>query len=74
VGAIRATLPAFNNLTPFDSDNKWILTASILVAKGDNPQQMKNGMDQLVAVKNDFEGCFDFKAMDRHIFDTRVKV
>ncbi|KAI9048710.1 hypothetical protein LZ554_007541 [Drepanopeziza brunnea f. sp. 'monogermtubi'] len=73
-GAIRATLPAFNTLTPFDAENKWILTASILVAKGDNPQQMKKGMDQLVAVKNDFEGCFDFKALDRHIFDTRVKM
>ncbi|PBP19054.1 putative Mediator of RNA polymerase II transcription subunit 18 [Diplocarpon rosae] len=71
---IRGQLPAFNTLLPFDSENKWILTASVLVAKGDDPQQMKNGMDQLVAIKADFEGCFDFKAMDRHIFDTRVKI
>ncbi|PBP18083.1 putative Mediator of RNA polymerase II transcription subunit 18 [Diplocarpon rosae] len=74
VGKIRSQLPAFSTLLPFDSENKWILTASVLVAKGDDPQQMKKGMDQLVAIKTDFEGCFDFKAMDRHIFDTRVKI
>ncbi|CAL3967566.1 unnamed protein product [Diplocarpon coronariae] len=73
-GKIRSQLPALNTLLPFDPENKWILTASTLVAKGDDPQQMKKGMDQLVAIKTDFEGCFDFKAMDRHIFDTRVKI
>ncbi len=70
---IRNQLPAFDLLTPFDTENKWILTASVLVAKGDDPVQMKTGMDELVAVKTDFEGCFDFKPLDRHIFDTRIK-
>lgn len=71
---MRTTLPAMNTLAPYDSENKWILTASVLVAKGDDPQQMKQGMDQLAAVKKDLDVCFDFKAMDRHIFDTRVKM
>lgn len=70
---IRNALPDFDALTPFDSENKWILTASAIVTKGDDPDQMKKGMDQLVAIKDDFEGCFDFKVLDRHIFDTRVK-
>ena len=70
---IRDHLPDFDILKPFDSDDKWILTASVLVTKGDDPIQMKTGMDELVVVKSDFEGCFDFKALDRHIFDTRIK-
>ncbi|KAK0107151.1 hypothetical protein ONS95_003857 [Cadophora gregata] len=70
---IRTELPDFGTLTPFDSENKWILTASTIVTRGDNPQQVKKGTDQLVAIKDDFEGCFDFKVLDRHIFDTRVK-
>ncbi|KAG4437626.1 hypothetical protein IFR05_006887 [Cadophora sp. M221] len=70
---IRNELPDFESLTPFDSENKWILTAFTIVTKGDDPDQMKKGIDQLVAIKDDFEGCFDFKVLDRHIFDTRVK-
>ena len=69
----RNGLPEFDTLRPFDSENKWILTASTIVTKGDDPDQVKKGMDQLVAIKDDFEGCFDFKVLDRHIFDTRVK-
>ncbi|KAL2073194.1 hypothetical protein VTL71DRAFT_10518 [Oculimacula yallundae] len=57
----RSELPAFDTLTPFDSENKWILTAFTVVTKGDDPDQMKKGIDQLVAIKGDFEGCFDFK-------------
>ena len=70
---IRNELPDFESLTPFDSENKWILTASTIVTRGDNPQQVKKGTDQLVAIKDDFNGCFDFRVLDRHIFDTRVK-
>lgn len=66
-------LPPYESLVPFDSDNKWILTASALVLDGTNPEQMKKGIDELVAVKSDFEGCFEFQALDRHIFDTRVR-
>ena len=70
---IRNELPDFESLTPFDSENKWILTASTIVTRGDNPQQVKKGTDQLVAIKDDFDGSFDFRGLDRHIFDTRVK-
>ena len=66
-------LPSFDALVPFDSDNKWILTAHVLVLDGNNPEQMKKGIDELTAVKSDFEGCFDLDKLDRHIFDTRVR-
>jgi mediator of RNA polymerase II transcription subunit 18 len=72
--SIRTRLPAYESLTPFDSENKWVLMASALVLNGNNPDHMQKGIDELMTVKTDFEGCFDFQALDRHIFDTRVKI
>lgn len=71
--SFRTELPPFEALIPFDGENKWTLTASALVLDGTNPEQMQKGIDELVAVKRDFEGCFEFQALDRHIFDTRIK-
>lgn len=71
--SFRTELPPYESLIPFDGDNKWILTANVLVLDGNNPEQMQKGTDELAAVQLDFEGCFDFKTRDRHIFDTRIK-
>ncbi|CZR59614.1 uncharacterized protein PAC_09508 [Phialocephala subalpina] len=71
--SIRTELPPYESLVPFDGDNKWILTASVLVLDGNNPEQMQKGIDELAAVMLDFEGCFNLEKRDRHIFDTRIK-
>jgi mediator of RNA polymerase II transcription subunit 18, fungi type len=73
VGAISSRLPAYESLVPFDSENKWILMANVGVLNGNDPDQMQRGTEELVTIKTEFEGCFDFQALDRHIFDTRVK-
>lgn len=70
---IRSRLPAYESLIPFDTEKKWVLMASVLVFNGNNPDHMQKGIDELMTVKTDFEGCFDFQALDRHTFDTRVK-
>ena len=70
---IRNYLPPYETLIPFDSENKWVMMASAVVLNGNDPEQMQRGIDELVEAKTDFEGCFDFQAPDRHIFDTRVK-
>ncbi len=74
VSSIRSRLPAYDSLTPFDTENKWVLMASVVVFNGNNPDHMQKGIDELMTVKTDFEGCFDFQALDRHVFDTRVKI
>jgi len=66
-------LPSYESLIPFDSENKWILMASVGVLNGNDPELMQRGTEDLMAVKTEFEGCFDFQALDRHIFDTRVR-
>jgi mediator of RNA polymerase II transcription subunit 18 len=70
---IRKQLPPFKSLTPFDVEDKWVLTASAMVTDGKDLSQVKKGVEELEAVKSDFEGCFDLQVLDRHIFDTRVK-
>lgn len=73
ISSIRTRLPTYESLIPLDSENKWILTASALVLNGSNPDHKQKGIDELMTVRTEFEGCFDFQALDRHIFDTRVK-
>jgi mediator of RNA polymerase II transcription subunit 18 len=70
---INTQLPPFQKLTPFDAENKWILTASVRVINGNDPDQMQQGIGELTAIKSEFEGCFDFRMVDRHTLDTRVK-
>ena len=71
---IRSQLPAYESLTPFDPENKWILTVSNVVFNGNIPDQMQQGIDELMQVKTDFQGCFNLKALDRHALDTRLKL
>jgi mediator of RNA polymerase II transcription subunit 18 len=57
----------------FDLDDKWTLVASVVVENGADQDQLQQAIDELLAVKTDFEGVFDLQALDRHILDTRVK-
>lgn len=70
---INTFLPAYDKLEPFDSENKWIITVRVDVLNSNDQDQMKKGTDELVVIQEAFEGCFDFKLMDRHTFDTRVR-
>lgn len=70
---VNKTIPAFETLSPFDSENKWIMTASLQVLAANDLEHMQKGTDELMKIKTDFEGCFDLQFKDRHIFDTRVK-
>jgi len=71
--SISDQLPAFESLQPFDGQGKWILTASIEVVNGNDPELMSKAIDELMEIKTEFDGCFDFQVVDRHILDTRVK-
>jgi mediator of RNA polymerase II transcription subunit 18 len=70
---VNKSLPPFESLTPFDAENKWIMTASLQVLAANDLDYMQKGTEALMKIKTDFEGCFDFQIRDRHIFDTRVK-
>lgn len=67
-------LPAFETLEPYDAEDKWVLTATVEIQNGNDQAQFQQGIEQLMYVKSEFEGCFDFKVVDRIRFDTRVKM
>ncbi|QSZ31587.1 hypothetical protein DSL72_001154 [Monilinia vaccinii-corymbosi] len=71
---VNDRLPPFELLEPFDAEDKWILTASVEVQNGNDPDHMKSAMAELSGAQEDFRGCFALKAADRHTFDTKVKV
>lgn len=71
---INVFLPAYESLVPFDSEDKWIITARVDVLNANDPDQVKRGTDELMSIKEVFEGCFDFQTMERMVFDTRVRV
>ncbi|KAB8288864.1 hypothetical protein EYC80_010767 [Monilinia laxa] len=71
---VNSRLPPFELLEPFDAEDKWILTASVEVQNGNDPDHMKIAMAELSGAQEDFKGCFALKAADRHTFDTKVKV
>ncbi|RDL37775.1 Uncharacterized protein BP5553_05208 [Venustampulla echinocandica] len=71
---LLGALPPFESLTPFDGEDKWILTISAKVLNGNDPDQMQQGIGELMTIKTEFEGCFDFHTVARHTLDTRLKV
>ena len=70
----NSPLPDFESLHPFDEENKWILLISVRVANGKDPDQVQQGVSELMGVKNEFEGCFNFHMVDRHTLDTRTRM
>lgn len=67
-----ASLPAWDALTPVDVQGRWILQVKSHVLQDNKPDEIRNAQDQLMAVRGELEGVFDFKAMDRKVHDTRV--
>jgi len=70
---INSRLPPFEEIKPYDPENKWMLTAKVRVMSGNDTETMKEALKELLAIKEQCEGCFNFKVYDRLIFDTRVK-
>jgi len=70
---INRSLPPYESLIPFDGDNKWVMMAKLEVSNGNDPELMRRGTEELLAVKADFQELFDLQARDRLIFDTRVR-
>ena len=54
-------------------EDKWIVTAHLLVGNGTDQELMKEGVEELKAFKNLMEGSLEFEEMDRHDMDPRVK-
>jgi len=68
---INTTVPRYEDLQPFDPENKWTMTAKVEVEDKKLIQQAK---DELIALQRELVGCFNLKFVDRFAFDTRVRI
>ena len=65
-------LPAWGSLAPLDMQRRWVLQVKVHVLQDNKPDEIRKAQDQLLAVRTELEGVFDFKTMDRKVYDTRV--
>ena len=67
-------LPTYESLKPFDSENKWIVKARVDVLNANDQGHVQKGIDELILVKDAFEGYLDFTVLERRMLDTRVRL
>ena len=65
-------LPAFADLRPVDPAQKWVLNVKLNVIDDNQPDKVRKASEELLAVKAELSKLFDFKIIDRRIFDTRI--
>ncbi|KAI1147760.1 mediator complex, subunit Med18 [Nemania diffusa] len=65
-------LPAWADLRPVDSAQKWALAVRLHVAEDGQPEKLAKANEELMRNKAEFERLFDFKVVDRRVFDTRI--
>ncbi|KAH7261759.1 mediator complex, subunit Med18 [Fusarium tricinctum] len=65
-------LPSWEALTPVDQQKRWFLHVKAHVMQDNKPDEIRKAQDQLLAVRRELEGVFDFRGIDRKVHDTRV--
>ncbi|EGX88550.1 Mediator complex subunit Med18 [Cordyceps militaris CM01] len=66
------SLPAWDDITPVDSQWRWIVQVKTHVLQDNKPDEIRKAQDTLIALRNELDGVFDFRAIDRKVFDTRI--
>lgn len=69
-GSIRPTLPPASDLQP---DPFWILHLRNIIQEP-TPELSNLAVKLLMSAKQNLGTCFEFKQVDRRLFDTRVQV
>ncbi|KFA64620.1 hypothetical protein S40285_03956 [Stachybotrys chlorohalonatus IBT 40285] len=72
LGQPRGSLPAWDSLTPVDLQNRWIFQVKAHVLQDNQPEEIRKAQEQLLAIRTELEGLFDFRPIDRKVHDTRV--
>ncbi|KAI0469253.1 mediator complex, subunit Med18 [Xylaria cf. heliscus] len=67
-----AHLPPWTDLRPVDPAQKWVLHVKLHVAEDGQPEKLAKANEELLRNKAEFDKLFDFKVVDRRVFDTRI--
>ncbi|KAI9155497.1 Mediator of RNA polymerase II transcription subunit 18 [Paramyrothecium foliicola] len=67
-----ASLPAWEELTPVDMQSRWVLQVKVHVAQDNHPDEIRKAQDNLLAIRGELDGVFNFRSIDRKVHDTRI--
>ncbi|CVK92135.1 uncharacterized protein FMAN_07108 [Fusarium mangiferae] len=67
-----ASLPPWESLTPVDQQKRWFLQVKAHVVQDNKPDEIRKAQDQLLSVRRELDGVFEFRGIDRKVHDTRV--
>ncbi|SPO05594.1 uncharacterized protein DNG_08281 [Cephalotrichum gorgonifer] len=65
-------LPPWDSVTNVDDLQHWMLVVKLHVLQDNKPDEVRKAQEQLVALKNELDGVFQFEVIDRQFFDSRV--
>lgn len=68
----QETLPPVNELTPVDSQGRWILMVKTHVLQDNKPDELRKAQEELNGIRAELDGVFDFRSIDRNVHDPRV--
>ena len=67
-----ATLPSWGNMTPIDPEKRWVLNVTLHILQDNKPDDFKKAQERLIGVQKELDRVFEFKTLDRRVFDTRI--
>jgi mediator of RNA polymerase II transcription subunit 18 len=53
-------------------EKRWFLHVKTHVMSDNKPDDLRKAHDQLLAIRAELEGVFDFRSIDRKVYDTRI--
>ncbi|KAH6874800.1 mediator complex, subunit Med18 [Thelonectria olida] len=70
--SINQGAPGSESLVPVDTQRRWFLFVKGHILQDNKPDEIRKIQDQLLGIRTELEGVFEFKNIDRKVFDTRI--
>ncbi|KAH7305985.1 mediator complex, subunit Med18 [Stachybotrys elegans] len=67
-----SNLPSWESLAPIDQQDRWILQVKTHVLQDNQPEEIRKAQEKLLAIRSEFDGVFNFRPIDRKVYDTRI--
>ena len=65
-------LPPWSGIVDVDDMHHWLLQVKMHVIQDNKPDEVRKAQEQLLAIKKELDGIFQFEVVDRQVYDSRV--
>lgn len=66
------SIPNWTDLRPIDPAQNWVLNVKLNAPDDSQPEKIRKAGEELLAVKEELDKLFEFRVIDRKVFDTRI--